>query len=101
MWSTLFYLFFFKSTATPEIYTYCHTLSLHNALPICPWRPLCLRRWRCRRPPEPGSGEEAKVKNTVKTNQSGRIIDAVAHHGNYSTLRLILLHLRQIGRAHV
>src|SRR3546814_12014188 len=26
--------FFFKDTATHEIYTYCHTLSLHDALPI-------------------------------------------------------------------
>src|SRR3546814_21195406 len=26
--------FFFKDTATTEIYTYCHTLSLHDALPI-------------------------------------------------------------------
>src|SRR3546814_13785374 len=26
--------FFFKYTATPEIYTYCHPLSLHAALPI-------------------------------------------------------------------
>src|SRR3546814_13049653 len=25
---------FFNDTATPEIYTYCHTLSLHDALPI-------------------------------------------------------------------
>src|SRR3546814_19288610 len=24
----------FKATATTEIYTYCHTLSLHDALPI-------------------------------------------------------------------
>src|SRR3546814_17413406 len=31
--STLF--FFFKDTATTDIYTYCHTLSLHDALPIC------------------------------------------------------------------
>src|SRR3546814_14552575 len=29
---TLF--FFFNDTATTEIYTYCHTLSLHDALPI-------------------------------------------------------------------
>src|SRR3546814_12622674 len=29
-------LFFFKDTATTEIYTYCHTLSLHDALPILP-----------------------------------------------------------------
>src|SRR3546814_12341171 len=27
--------FFFNDTATTEIYTYCHTLSLHRALPIC------------------------------------------------------------------
>src|SRR3546814_6005302 len=26
--------FFFEYTATTEIYTYCHTLSLHDALPI-------------------------------------------------------------------
>src|SRR3546814_12771110 len=25
-----------NDTATPEIYTYCHTLSLHDALPIYP-----------------------------------------------------------------
>src|SRR3546814_11136626 len=29
-----FYLFFFNETATTEIYTYLHTLSLHDALPI-------------------------------------------------------------------
>src|SRR3546814_19254702 len=28
-------VFFFKYTATTEIYTYLHTLSLHDALPIC------------------------------------------------------------------
>src|SRR3546814_18591106 len=28
-------LFFFNDTATTEIYTYLHTLSLHDALPIC------------------------------------------------------------------
>src|SRR3546814_17561402 len=27
--------FFFNATATTEIYTYLHTLSLHDALPIC------------------------------------------------------------------
>src|SRR3546814_7242547 len=31
------YRFFFNDTATTEIYTYLHTLSLHDALPIfCP-----------------------------------------------------------------
>src|SRR3546814_6936624 len=29
-----FSIFFFNDTATPEIYTYCPTLSLHDALPI-------------------------------------------------------------------
>src|SRR3546814_8556832 len=28
-------VFFFNDTATTEIYTSCHTLSLHDALPIC------------------------------------------------------------------
>src|SRR3546814_17537037 len=30
-----FVLFLFKCMATTYIYTYCHTLSLHKALPIC------------------------------------------------------------------
>src|SRR3546814_12418284 len=30
-----FLLFFFNDAATTEIYTYLHTLSLHDALPIC------------------------------------------------------------------
>src|SRR3546814_17931104 len=29
--------FYLKDTATTEIYTYGHTLSLHDALPICSW----------------------------------------------------------------
>src|SRR3546814_13760503 len=29
------FIFFFNDTATTEIYTYLHTLSLHDALPIC------------------------------------------------------------------
>src|SRR3546814_7262157 len=33
--------FLFKDTATTEIYTYWHTLALHDALPIC-----CCRRQR-------------------------------------------------------
>src|SRR3546814_11770190 len=44
--------FFFNDTATTEIYTYLHTLSLHDALPIClpPDRPRRARRLR----PQPG-----------------------------------------------
>src|SRR3546814_20095972 len=29
-----YFFFFLNDTATTEIYTYCHTLSLHDALPI-------------------------------------------------------------------
>src|SRR3546814_20654005 len=32
---SVFLLFFFNDPATTEIYTYLHTLSLHDALPIC------------------------------------------------------------------
>src|SRR3546814_8212994 len=35
MLSLIFFFFFFNDTATPEIYTSVHTLSLHDALPIC------------------------------------------------------------------
>src|SRR3546814_18003950 len=31
----MFLSYFVKETATTDIYTYCHTLSLHDALPIC------------------------------------------------------------------
>src|SRR3546814_15415539 len=34
----LSFCFFFKDTATTDIYTYRHTLSLHDALPIWPHR---------------------------------------------------------------
>src|SRR3546814_3893645 len=34
MESLLYIVFFFNDTATTEIYTYGHTLSLHDALPI-------------------------------------------------------------------
>src|SRR3546814_16945954 len=30
----MFIIFFFNETATTEIYTYLHTLSLHDALPV-------------------------------------------------------------------
>src|SRR3546814_8157872 len=32
------FFFFFNDTATTYIYTSCHTLSLHDALPICSTR---------------------------------------------------------------
>src|SRR3546814_12462025 len=35
MFFDIFFVCFFNDTATTEIYTYGHTLSLHDALPIC------------------------------------------------------------------
>src|SRR3546814_18470639 len=35
MYLLIFRSFFFNDSATTEIYTYLHTLSLHAALPIC------------------------------------------------------------------
>src|SRR3546814_14665778 len=34
-YASLFCFIFFNDTSTTEIYTYLHTLSLHDALPIC------------------------------------------------------------------
>src|SRR3546814_8429243 len=59
----VFCFFFFNATATTEIYTYCHTLSLHDALPICctrncGWPTSSTGRWTprcCRRPAPPGA----------------------------------------------
>src|SRR3546814_1401160 len=34
LYSFFFFFFFFNDTSTTEIYTYLHTLSLHDALPI-------------------------------------------------------------------
>src|SRR3546814_4409353 len=39
----MFVFFFFNATATPEIYTYGHPLSLHDALPICVQGPFAAR----------------------------------------------------------
>src|SRR3546814_465128 len=45
-------VFFFNGTATTEIYTYRHTLSLHDALPISWGTP----RWARRTSPRSGPG---------------------------------------------
>src|SRR3546814_6953969 len=47
------FFFFFNYTATTEIYTYCHTLSLHDALPIF------------------GKGKVAALKNTFAGSKAG------------------------------
>src|SRR3546814_18683962 len=51
------FIFFFIDTPTTEIYTYCHPLSLHDALPIsCRiWSPFRRRAGRAFRPIRPDS----------------------------------------------
>src|SRR3546814_936242 len=46
--------FFFNDTATTEIYTYGHTLSLHDALPICRRHPRGAGRRESRDRARPG-----------------------------------------------
>src|SRR3546814_3539512 len=56
--SSQFMFFFFNYPATTEIYTYCHTLSLHDALPIYTDAavPAIADLTRCRTPPPAVSG---------------------------------------------
>src|SRR3546814_17292837 len=49
--SNFLFFFFFNDTAPPEIYTYGHTLSLPDPLPICPPRFGRLRPGFSRTPP--------------------------------------------------
>src|SRR3546814_13563357 len=69
----LFFVFFFNDTATTEIYTYLHTLSLHDALPIsnCCLRATDLRASR-RRAAVSGSSR------VVIRNRMARISSAAA-----------------------
>src|SRR3546814_14886692 len=55
----MFLGFFFNDTATTEIYTYGHTLSLHDALPILQLGVRSRRRWL---KAGPGEREEAECQ---------------------------------------
>src|SRR3546814_10672015 len=55
-------LFFFNDTATTEIYTYGHTLSLHDALPIFGFAPSKIRKSH--------SSRSGKVQCTGLPNRS-------------------------------
>src|SRR3546814_10273362 len=66
------YCFFFNDTATTEIYTYLHTLSLHDALPISSSPPATLRdgsdtarRGRCHR-----EGSNSSRRGTAGTESA-------------------------------
>src|SRR3546814_17298198 len=58
--------FFFKDTATTEIYTYGHTLSLHDALPIC------LRQQGLSKP---------FLVPAIDDTFSGQTVERIAHRG--------------------
>src|SRR3546814_17985785 len=73
---------FFNHTATTEIYTYLHTLSLHDALPICAsasaaWLVCPATTCRCRRaaarPWKKSSPTCTRTAATWPTPASGQI----------------------------
>src|SRR3546814_7429320 len=77
-------LFFFNYTATTEIYTYLHTLSLHAALPICTNHP----------PPDPCPSIPSPCLSGRSAYERDRITRAPPWI-NYKSDR----NPRQIGRA--
>src|SRR3546814_20456895 len=78
---------FFNDTATTEIYTYLHTLSLHDALPICAQgletdvKPLGIGGPRSRRAAD-GDGDRRKFRGGIKLREAvGRGDEARADLG--------------------
>src|SRR5688572_31301196 len=65
--------FFFNDTATTEIYT----LSLHDALPICPWRAPQTSRARFRRTHSAASTPRTDRKSTRLNSSHSQISYAV------------------------
>src|SRR3546814_779480 len=71
-------MFFFNDPATSEIYTYLHTLSLHDALPIWPLRVTlsvtmtirCTRRTSTE-PRGPASPEVARTASSTRNRPPG------------------------------
>src|SRR3546814_14494907 len=101
---------FFNETATTEIYTYLHTLSLHDALPISA-PGIGTRGARGESDPAP-SGEFERVGEQVECDLAQA--RGIAHHAQGATLqvdheidplrpRLFLPHPRDIAqfRAHI
>src|SRR3546814_4001387 len=82
----VFSVFFFKETATTVIYTYLHTLSLHDALPISnPWRHL---------PPRWSAGHLPSAAPLVSRsrNSSDRISRESAHQIAKASVIQLLKH---------
>src|SRR5258705_10067950 len=101
--SPFFFFFFFNDTATTEIYT----LSLHDALPICPavgWRLLripsavpqrlgCVGRGRVRQVPDQRSWCWAVWRIQLRrTDPHMHAVDApIGHLDNFSTNYAVML----------
>src|SRR3546814_18235231 len=75
---------FFNETATPEIYTYRPTLSLHDALPICR-----------------GEGGEGRRQRAVDDRPLAAFPRRDDGRGRAHPDQRALRGARQIGRAHV
>src|SRR3546814_1948723 len=68
LWSTMTIyvsVFFFNDTATTEIYTYGHTLSLHDALPISEHRSTKMVR--------PQSGSLRRISESLSPGDGGKL----------------------------
>src|SRR3546814_16831237 len=98
MWCLYLVVYLFNDTATTESYTYCHTLSLHDALPIlsCPSASPSAGS-------TPKNGLVAEPGFCAIAPGSGemRIPPVSVCHQVSTTGQRLSPTLRQIGRAHV
>src|SRR3546814_19061975 len=84
-YSLLLYLFFFfNDAATTEIYTYGHTLSLHDALPIfhlpCVQRPAERARFRHGEQWDRAAHRGDTVERKPLARHFARLLPALLHH---------------------
>src|SRR3546814_9514529 len=86
-------VFFVKDTPTPEIYTYGHTLSLHDALPISSRsRERALRRAagaHARRDARPRARSRAPRGRRGSTLQPARVASPLDSRGRHGSPRLL------------
>src|SRR3546814_12727347 len=91
------YSFFFNDTATTEIYTYWHTLSLHDALPISWLSPVTLQDDRVALVPL-AHAHAADLTEAVKDGELWKLWYTAIPAPEKMTAEI---DNRQIGRAHV
>src|SRR3546814_17729833 len=73
----VYFVLFFNETATTAIYTYGHTLSLHDALPICGRRRSPPARRRCSWRARPTRSSRRSEEHTSELQSLMRISYAV------------------------